>query len=88
MLARSVHGPLSGKGLVGCSVSTDPGSLAEYGAHRAPYETVTATSETDSKRANAILGLSFEHLILVWSGRPVNGAYDATRREGPFEPLK
>jgi hypothetical protein len=37
---------------VGCSVSTDPAFFREDGAHRAPYETETAASETDSQATN------------------------------------
>ena len=32
----------------GCSVSTDPVYFAEFGAHRAPYETAIEASRTDS----------------------------------------
>ena len=36
------------EGLCGCSVSTDPVYFAEFGAHRAPYETAIEASRTDS----------------------------------------
>ena len=47
-------GPLSSKSLsqevvVGCSVSTDPGSFREYGAQRAPYESGNAAPEKVSR---------------------------------------
>ena len=38
----------SQEGLVGCSVSTDPGHFAEFGAHRAPYETDLPDAEPSS----------------------------------------
>ena len=41
---------LSRKVFVGCSVSTDPGCCAQFGAHRAPYETPTLPSETGSDK--------------------------------------
>jgi hypothetical protein len=40
---------MSRKVFVGCSVSTDPASFAEFGAHRALYETAIEASRTDSE---------------------------------------
>ena len=40
---------LSRKVFVGCSVSTEPADFAEFGAHRAPYETASEASGTDSE---------------------------------------
>ncbi len=39
---------LARKVFIGCSVTTAPGCLAEFGAQRAPYDTDTAACETVS----------------------------------------
>ncbi len=46
---------LSRRVFVGCSVSTDPAYFAEFGAHRAPYETADEASGTDSHSLKSIL---------------------------------
>ena len=61
---------LSRKVFVGCSVSTEPADFAEFGAHRAPYETAIEASGTDSQyRVRVRRTTSATHQFLMFAAK-------------------